>query len=169
MLVSIGTFEYLKESGLDLRADHRDEFPPQYLRWIDETYTLTAAEINRDYVMRSAVYDAIQDVFETHDLLVSPTLAAMQTLNSDDGNTVGPSEVEGVEVDELIGWCMTYFMNFSGHPAASIPAGMVEGLPVGLQIIGRRYADVDVLAASAAFEQARPWQHTYQACIDRPL
>jgi len=169
MLVSIGTFEYLKESGLDLRADHRDEFPPQYLRWIDETYTLTAAEINRDNVMRSAVYDAIQDVFETHDLLVSPTLAAMQTLNSDDGNTVGPSEIEGVEVDELIGWCMTYFMNFSGHPAASIPAGMVEGLPVGLQIIGRRYADVDVLAASAAFEQARPWQHTYQACIDRPL
>jgi amidase len=49
-------------------------------------------------------------------------------------------------------------VNFSGHPAASIPAGMAEGLPVGMQLIGRRYADADVLAASAAFERLRPWR-----------
>ncbi len=65
---------------------------------------------------------------------------------------------------------MTYFINFSGHPAASIPAGMSEeGLPVGMQIIGRRYADVDVLAASAAFERLRPWSDTYELCAERPL
>ena len=52
-------------------------------------------------------------------------------------------------------------MNVSGHPAASIPAGMANGLPVGMQLIGRRYADADVLAASAVFERLRPWHEHY--------
>ena len=38
-----------------------------------------------------------------------------------------------------------------------------------MQIIGRRYADGDVLAASAAFERLRPWLHTYETCARRPL
>jgi Amidase len=89
--------------------------------------------------------------------------------NAADGNTVGPGRINDVEVDPLIGWCLTYFVNFSGHPAASIPAGLAEGrLPVGMQLIGRRYADADVLAASAAFERLRPWQDTYQLCAGRP-
>jgi amidase len=82
---------------------------------------------------------------------------------------MGPAAVEGEAVDRLIGWCLTYFVNFSGHPAASIPAGMADGLPVGMQIIGRRYADADVLAASAAFERLRPWQGSYRICAGRPL
>ena len=54
-------------------------------------------------------------------------------------------------------------MNFSGHPAASVPAGMAEGnLPVGMQLIGRRYAEADVLAASAAFERLRPCRDNYR-------
>ena len=78
----------------------------------------------------------------------------MPVANRDDGNTVGPSEINGEAVDPLIGWCLTYPVNFSGHPAASIPAGLADGLPVGMQIVGRRYADADVLAASAAFERS---------------
>ncbi|HEX5881492.1 MAG TPA: amidase family protein, partial [Actinomycetota bacterium] len=62
------------------------------------------------------------------------------------------------------------FVNFTGHPAASIPAGLAEDrLPVGMQLIGRRYGDADVLAASATFERLRPWQDTYQRCASRPL
>ncbi len=169
MLVNLGTFENFKNFGIDLLADHRDDFPLEYLRWIDHAYTMGAVEINRDYNMRTTVFDAIQTVFDRHDLLVTPTLASMPVPNAHDGNTVGPSEVEGVEVDELIGWCMTYFTNFSGHPSASIPAGLVDGLPVGMQIIGRRYADDDVLAASAAFERMRPWQDIYRHCMNREL
>ena len=86
-----------------------------------------------------------------YDLIVGPTLACLPVDNASDGNTVGPSRINDVEVDPLIGWCPTYLFNFTGHPAASIPAGMSDdGLPVGMQIAGRRYADVDVLAGSAS-------------------
>ena len=89
--------------------------------------------------------------------------------NASDGDTKGPAEVDGVEVDPLIGWCLTYTTNFSGHPSASVPAGLSGGLPVGMQIIGRRYADSDVLAAAAAVERLRPWRNAYEICIKRRL
>ena len=41
-----------------------------------------------------------------------------------DGNTVGPREINGEAIDPLIGWCMTYLINYTGHPAASVPAGL---------------------------------------------
>jgi amidase/aspartyl-tRNA(Asn)/glutamyl-tRNA(Gln) amidotransferase subunit A len=114
------------------------------------------------------VSDAVQTVLDQYDFLLTPTVSAQQVDNADDGDTIGPSVVNGVEVERLIGWCMTYFLNFSGHPAASIPAGMVDGrLPVGMQIIGGRYDDVGVLAVSRVFEQLRPWEETYDLCRNR--
>ena len=110
---------------------------------------VTLDDLAGDQWVRSEVYDAIQGVFANYDLLVTPTLGAMPVKNRGNGNTMGPTHVNGVEVDPLIGWCLTYPINFTGHPAASIPAGMIDGLPVGMQIIGRRYADANVFAASA--------------------
>jgi amidase len=165
--INIATFENFKRQGTDLLADHRDDFPPEYLRWVDEGYELRAADLMRDEEVRSEIYDAIHNVLEDHELLVTPTLACLPVENAADGNTMGPTEVNGVEVDPLIGWCLTYPVNFSGHPAASIPAGMADGLPVGMQLIGRRYADADVLAASAAFERLRPWRDSYALTVSR--
>jgi aspartyl-tRNA(Asn)/glutamyl-tRNA(Gln) amidotransferase subunit A len=52
----------------------------------------------------------------------------------------------------------SYPFNMSWNPAASVPCGFTEaGLPVGLQIVGRRFDDLGVLQAAAAFEQAQPW------------
>ena len=152
MPINVATVEGLRAQGIDVRPD----LPPEYLRWLDVGYGLTALDVTRDQIARTEVFDAIQAVFADHDLLVHPTVACLPVENADDGNTLGPSEVEGVEVDPLIGWCLTYFANFTGHPAASIPAGAVDGLPVGMQIMGRSGADGDVLAASAAFERLRP-------------
>jgi amidase/aspartyl-tRNA(Asn)/glutamyl-tRNA(Gln) amidotransferase subunit A len=160
---SVATFESFKRDGLDLLADHRDDFPPEYLRWVDEAYEWRTPDLMRDEELRTDVYDAVQAVLADHELLVTPTLACLAVENTSDGNTKGPTHVNGVEVDPLIGWCLTYPINFTGHPAASIPAGLAEGnLPVGMQLIGRRYADADVLAASAAFERLRPWHDTYR-------
>lgn len=169
MPLNVGGIEGLKAGGIDLLKDHPDDLPPEYRRWLEVGYRLSTMEVWADQVARTEVYDAIEAVLADHDLLVTPTLACLPVKNADDGNTAGPREINGVEVDPLIGWCLTYLVNFSGHPAASIPAGLVEGLPVGLQIIGRRGADEAVLAVSAAFERIRPWEDAYRRCAERVL
>ena len=170
MPLNVQTFEIIKRAGLDLLKDHRDDFPPEYLRWIDVGYRMSALDFFQDQEVRTEIYDAIQGVLNRYDLLITPTLACLPVDNADDGNTMGPTAINGEEVNPLIGWCLTYFINFSGHPAASIPAGLSDdGLPVGMQIIGRRYADADVLAASAVFERLRPWQDTYGICAERAI
>jgi amidase/aspartyl-tRNA(Asn)/glutamyl-tRNA(Gln) amidotransferase subunit A len=94
------------------------------------------------------------------------TCACLPVDNADDGDTKGPSRIKGEDVDPLIGWCLTDLVNFTGHPTASIPSGLSDdNLPVGMQIIGRRYADTDVLAASAALERLR----TYRSSARRSL
>jgi len=167
--LNVGFFESFKEQGLDLRKDHSDDFPPELLRWLDIGYEMTALDASKDQALRTEVFDAIQNVFESYDLLITPTLACLPVDNAKRGITTGPTEINGEAVDPLIGWCMTYLINFTGHPAASIPAGLVDGLPVGMQIIGRRNADADVFAASAAFERMRPWRESYSICADRAL
>ncbi|MCQ4882325.1 amidase family protein, partial [Alistipes onderdonkii] len=63
-----------------------------------------------------------------------------------------------------------YFCNFTGHPAASIPTGLSkDGFPVGMQVIGRRWADEDLFAASAAFERIQPWAKIYRVTAERNL
>ena len=167
--LNVMTFEIFKRNGLDLLKHHRDDFPPEYLHWVEFGQKMSAADLLRDQEMRSEVYDAIQGVLDRYDLLVTPTLACLPVDNAADGNTLGPREINGEAVDRLIGWCLTYPVNFTGHPAASIPAGLSpDKLPVGMQIIGRRFADSDVLAASAAFERLRPWQDTYRIPAGRP-
>jgi amidase len=161
----------LKALGHDFLGEHRDQLPAQYLRWMDEGRHATVADVSRDQALRTAVFDAVQAVFASHDLIVSPTLGALPPLNAEvAGETVGPSEIEGVAVDELIGWTLTFPFNFTGHPAASVPAGLAHGrLPVGLQVVGPLRGDADVLAVSAALERQRPWQASYALCETRPL
>jgi amidase/aspartyl-tRNA(Asn)/glutamyl-tRNA(Gln) amidotransferase subunit A len=169
MPLNIASIEGLKAGGLDLMRDHPEDLPPEYRRWIEIGYGLSAMDVWADQVIRTEIYDAIEGVLQNHDLLVTPTLACMPVKNATDGNTLGPAQINGEEVDPSIGWCLTYLTNFSGHPSASIPAGLVDGLPVGMQIIGRRGADVDVLAASAAFERVRPWNDAYRLCENRTI
>jgi amidase/aspartyl-tRNA(Asn)/glutamyl-tRNA(Gln) amidotransferase subunit A len=162
-------FARMKAGGFDLLGEHRDDFPPEFLHWVDQTQDMTVLQQMADQEVRTEIYDALQGVLANYDVLVTPTLTAMQVENGTDGNTLGPAEVNGVAIDRLIGWCPTYVTNYSGHPAASIPAGFADDLPVGMQIIGRRYGDADVLAASAAFERLRPWHDSYATCAARPL
>jgi len=90
-------------------------------------------EYLRAVAARQAMVDALRRFFERYDLLLTPTLC----LPAFPLGVVGPSEVAGRKVTHL-GW----------------PAG---GLPVGLQIVGRRLEDALVLRAAAAFETIRPW------------
>jgi aspartyl-tRNA(Asn)/glutamyl-tRNA(Gln) amidotransferase subunit A len=70
---------------------------------------------------------------------------------------LGPPTIDGQPVGANDWSPFTYIANLTGQPAASVPAGLTEdGLPVGLQIIGRHLADATVLRAAAAFQEAVP-------------
>ncbi len=167
MPLNIAGLEGLKGFGLDLMAT--DDLPPVYKGWVERTRGTTLADLERDDVMRSQVFDAMQAAFATHDLLVTPTLSTLPPLNADNGDTMGPSEVNGLEIDPSIGFCLTFATNFTGHPSASIPAGLADGLPVGMQLIGPMQDDAAVIAASAAFERVRPWVDDYRIPRERTL
>jgi len=169
MPLSLDAFANLAAGGLDILGEHRSDLPPEFLQWADHVASMSAMEYFDDNTMRTKVYDALQSVMGEYQVLVSPTLACMPVENLTTGETRGPTVIEGVEVDPVIGWCMTYFTNFTGYPAVSLPAGLSGGLPVGMQVIGRRGADLDVFAAGAAFERVRPWDHIYDIPANRPL
>ena len=151
-----------RERGPDVLETYREELSEEVLALIERGRDVSAVEYLHHQRVHTEVYDAFEDIFETYDLLVSPTLACPPVENEHDGETLGPSEIEGEPVDPTIGWCLTYLCNFTGHPAGSVPAGLTDGeLPVGMQLIGPRFADDRVLAASAAIQRVRPWADTY--------
>jgi aspartyl-tRNA(Asn)/glutamyl-tRNA(Gln) amidotransferase subunit A len=101
-----------------------------------------------------AYWDNVRSLFERYDLLLTPSVsvAAFEV------GRLNPAHFPQHTWDWFPWASFSYPFNFTGQPAASIPAGFTEaGLPVGLQIVGRRFADLTVLQASAAFEEARPW------------
>jgi len=155
---------FKRTADIDLLGDHRAEMTPIVAEQMEAGYTADPMAQFDTSVVRTDVFDAVQSLLADYDLLVTPTLAVPPVENSTtmDGQVVGPTEIGGEQVDPLLGWCLTYPFNFTGHPAASIPAGFTDdGLPVGLQIVGRRFEDDTVLAASAAFERERPWYDEY--------
>ncbi|MFD6157834.1 amidase [Nocardia sp. NPDC060256] len=163
----VSLLEMFGDLGLDLRAVSWDNLPPQLRAVADRGAAMTMAQTRRDQFLRTAIFDAILAVLDRYDAIISPTLAVAGVPNADDGWTVGPDSVEGETVDPVLGWCLTHPFNYSGHPAISVPGGTTaQGLPVGMQIVGRRFRDDTVLSLAAAFERIRPWQHTYRGLLD---
>tara|TARA_Y100001970_G_scaffold218034_2_gene267261 strand:- start:24901 stop:26337 length:1437 start_codon:yes stop_codon:yes gene_type:complete len=99
---------------------------------------------------------SLAEQFDKFDLLISPT---MPVAPYQCGKPT--RQVDGYDVDGS--WnCLqfTYPINSSGHPAASIPAGLnSDGLPIGLHIIGKFGDEETIIKASAAFEKMKPWNH----------
>ena len=117
-----------------------------------------ASVTGSEYAAGLAYFDLLRqqfdDLFDEYDLLLSPT-TAVPAFPPDDR----PARIAGRDVDPFWGFLpFTYPINMIGYPAASIPAGFSsDGMPIGLHIVGRSGDEETVLAASAAFEKARPW------------
>jgi len=103
---------------------------------------------------KHAYIEAIHRFFENYDLLLTPAVSVAAF----PAELLMPEDWPQHPWDWLQWAEFSYPFNMSHNPAASIPCGFTaKGLPVGLQIVGRRMADLEVLQASAAFEAARPW------------
>ena len=137
----------------------RARMDPGLVACIEEGLKMDAADYIRLRGRKMEHWDSIRPFFERYDLLLTPSLsvAAFPVGRLNPEHWSAPERVW-----DWIAWAsFSYPFNFTGQPAASVPAGFTPaGLPVGLQIVGRRFADLTVLQASAAFEAARPWaQH----------
>lgn len=167
-LICVDIFDSFEKRGVNLLRDHRDEITPELIEIVERAKQLSLADVKRDQVMRTSVLDSIQNTLDRFDLIVTPTVAVSSIPNAENGLTVGPTTVNGFSVNPLLGWCLTHPLNFTGHPAISVPAGLTtDGHPVGLQLIGQRFADTQVLAVAAAFERVRPWSRHYPIHINQ--
>lgn len=159
--ISIDTaidMELWKKEGLDLVRDHREELPEEFIYWNELALRSTVMDYRYFNELRTEMLDAMQDIFDTYDIILSPVTICPPVRNATDGNTRGPLEMNGRKIEPLIGFCETFFSNFTGNPAASVPAGLTkEGLPVSMQIIGKKFRDEDVLAVAKTFEDIAPW------------
>jgi aspartyl-tRNA(Asn)/glutamyl-tRNA(Gln) amidotransferase subunit A len=88
----------------------------------------TAEQLTTAVVRRKAVYNAAWRSFRSYDLLLTPTLAVPPF----EHGLQGPATIDGREVDAFYWLSFTFPFNFTGQPAATVPAGFTEdGLPVG--------------------------------------
>ncbi|MEM8903959.1 MAG: amidase [Actinomycetota bacterium] len=101
----------------------------------------------------ASVCDEIEAAFDDVDLLLLPS-AAVPAVPAEGPL---PTVIDGREVRPAATAQFTIPFNLSGHPGISVPAGLVDGHPVGLQIVGRRFTEARLLALAARFEAARPW------------
>jgi amidase len=135
---------------------------------VDAARRASVLELRRDEILRSTIWHAVQSIFMDYHGLLTPTVAALPVPNAGNGETLGPASINGRAVERTIGWCLTHPFNFTGHPAASVPAGLARnGLPIGLQIVGRRLMDEDVMSIMRRVEQVRPWIAPLDAAVRR--
>ena len=139
------------------------------LHWVEAGRTYGPLEIARDQELRTEVFDAVQGVLDSYDLLLTPTLACLPVDNAADGNTLGSGVGRRRAVEPADRLVPDLPVELHGPPSGIGAGGAGRGLPVGLQIIGRKFADADVIAASAAYERARPWSQHYAIAAGREV
>ena len=134
--------------------EFRSRMDPGLVAAIEDGRRYTAEAYVEMRGRKNGYCDAVRAIFDTYDLLLTPTVsvAAFEV------GRLNPAHFPQHAWDWFPWAGFSYPFNFTGQPAATVPAGFTaSGMPVGLQIVGRRLADLQVLQASAAFEQARPW------------
>jgi len=119
---------------------------------IEKGRSLTAAQLGEAEVKRTQLYHRVRHFMEEYEFLLLP----VSQVPPFDLHERYVTEIEGVEMETYIDWMKScYYITVTGHPAISVPCGFTpEGLPVGLQIVGRQADDWGVLQLAHAFERA---------------
>ena len=119
----------------------------------------SAMNIGKAREQRKQVYEVMYQYFKNYDILITPTMPcpAIKPVWLETGTTF---PAIGKKTLSIMSWMTyTYPFNMTGLPAASIPSGWTNsGLPIGMQIVGKRYDERTVLQVSKAFEEIAPWQ-----------
>ena len=155
------TAEFYAGVGTRLRPfveTQRDLLDPAVAEVLDAALSQDMRDYYEKVFERYALRDKVRAFFESYDLLLSPVLP----ITSLDAGKNIPDQLQD---RSLVSWVYyTYPFNLTGQPAATVCAGIAgDGMPVGLQIVGRSLSEYDVVRAAAAFERTKPTGYNLRA------
>jgi amidase len=131
---------------------HRDQIKPEAVWEIEAGSRLSGTDIGRAMIQHGQVMERMRRFQEKYEFM----LCAVNQVAPFDATIHWPQEIEGVKMEHYLAWMKSaYWITATFRPAISVPAGFTfEGLPVGIQIVGRHRDDLGVLQIAHAFEQA---------------
>jgi aspartyl-tRNA(Asn)/glutamyl-tRNA(Gln) amidotransferase subunit A len=135
---------------LGVLAEFESRMDPGFVAMIKYAAGFTTRQFMEMRTRRFAYIQAIHEFMEGYDFLLSPAVSVAAF----PADRLQPAHWPQHDWDWLMWAEFSYPFNWSGSPAASVPCGFT---PAGLPIVGRRFDDLGVMQASAAFEAARPW------------
>jgi amidase len=134
-----------------LLSEHRAKMKQTVIDNTELGLSLTGNDLAEVEALRSALYHRMRAFMESYEFLILP--AAQVPPFDVDQEWV--RKIEGVELGDYLEWMgACYYVTSTGHPAISVPAGFnQQGLPIGMQIVGRHQDDLGVLQLARAFER----------------
>ncbi|HEX6801905.1 MAG TPA: amidase family protein, partial [Candidatus Binatia bacterium] len=135
-----------------LLANHRDEMKPEAVWQVEAGRDLSGTDIARAMNLHGELMQRMRRFQEKYEFLI----CAVNQVPPFDASIDWPREIEGVKMESYLDWMKSaYWITATFCPAISVPAGFIEdGLPVGIQIVGRYRDDLGVLQIAHAFELA---------------
>ena len=135
-----------------LMKAHRDQLKPEAVWEIELGCSVSSIDVGNAMVRHGELLERMRRFQENHEFMV----CAVNQVPPFDAKLDWPKEIEGVQMEHYIAWMKSaYWISATYRPAISVPAGFTdEGLPVGVQIVGRYRDDFGVLQLAHAFEQA---------------
>jgi aspartyl-tRNA(Asn)/glutamyl-tRNA(Gln) amidotransferase subunit A len=152
--VDIWAAEFYAGAGTRLRPfleAKRELIDPAVADILDKALRQELRDYMDKLLARYALRDKLRPLFERYDILLSPVLPVTSL-------DVGKNLPDHMPDRNLVSWVYyTYPFNLTGQPAATVCAGIAaDGMPVGLQIVGRALGEADVVRAAAAYERSQP-------------
>jgi amidase len=135
-----------------LLAAHRDQLKPEAIWEIEEGAKVFSADVAHAMVRHTALMDSMRQFQEKYEFI----LCAVNQVPAFDAKIDWPHEIDGTAMENYVAWMKsTYMITATFRPSMSVPAGFTtDGLPVGIQIVGRFRDDFGLLQFAHAFEQA---------------
>jgi len=142
---------FLEAAG-ELVEEHRSELRRDLVRNVEQGRALSAEQIVRGFGLRTEIFRATARLLSEYDALALP---ATPVVSVPAGKT-WPTEIDGTHLDRYFLWQrLACRVTVTAHPALSVPGGFsADGLPVGLQLVGRHRGELELLGVAAAIEQA---------------
>jgi amidase len=148
-----------------LLRTRRDELKPEAIGEIEAGLAITGADVARALVQHGDLLERMRQFQDKYPFLV----CAVNQVPPFEATIEWPKTIDGVRMNHYVEWMKSaYWITATFRPAISVPAGFTpEGLPVGIQIVGRHRDDLGVLQLAHAFEQATGFGRTRPAIADR--